>query len=54
MQEARRSEALWVVPRSAAEIEDEVVATISSSLLSDRGIDPRVDMQARHTSHAHF
>lgn len=42
-----------MVPRSAAEIEDEVVATISSSLLSDRGINPRIDLQARHTSHTY-
>jgi hypothetical protein len=48
-QAARESEALWVVPRSTADIEDEVVATISSSLLSDRGIDTKTDMQARTT-----
>ncbi len=46
LQEARESEALWVPPRSMADIEDEVVNTVSSSLLSDRGIDAKTDLQA--------
>lgn len=36
-----------MVPRSTAGIEDEVVATVSGSLLSDRGIDAKTDMQVR-------
>ncbi|BDA44925.1 probable recBCD enzyme subunit RecD at C-terminar half [Coccomyxa sp. Obi] len=44
-QEAQESEALWVVPRSMADIEDEVVNTVSSSLLSSRGIDAKTDLQ---------
>ncbi len=50
-QEARESEALWVAPRSMADIEDEVVNTVSSSLLSDRGINAKTDLQARHLLH---
>lgn len=43
--ELERMEALWVVPPSAADIEDEVVRTVSSGLLGRRGINVKTDLQ---------
>jgi hypothetical protein len=46
-QAAMASDALWVAPGSPGQLEDAVVRTVTSTLLSSRGIDPATDLQAR-------
>lgn len=45
MQESKERQALWVVPHSLADIEDEVVRTVQSSVMTDRGVDIKRDLQ---------
>ena len=45
MQESKGKQALWVAPRSMADIEDEVVRTVQSSIMTDRGINVKRDLQ---------
>ena len=44
-QESKERQALWVVPHSLADIEDEVVRTVQSSIMTDRGVDVKRDLQ---------
>jgi len=45
VQESKGKQALWVAPRSMADIEDEVVRTVQSSIMTDRGINVKRDLQ---------
>ena len=45
LQESKERQALWVVPHSMADIEDEVVRTVQSRIMTDRGVDVRRDLQ---------
>lgn len=48
VQESRDRQALWVAPQSLADIEDEVVRTVQSTIMTDRGVDVRRDLQVQH------
>ena len=48
MQESRDRQALWVAPQSLADIEDEVVRTVQSTIMTDRGVDVKQDLQVQH------
>ena len=50
-QESKERQALWVVPQSMADIEDEVVRTVQSSIMTDRGVDVRRDLQVLTLCH---
>ena len=45
IQESKERQALWVVPHSLADIEDEVVRTVQSSVMTERGVDVKRDLQ---------
>ena len=44
-QESKERQALWVIPQSMADVEDEVVRTVQSSVMTDRGVDVKRDLQ---------
>ena len=52
LQESQGRQALWVAPDSLADIEDEVVRTVQSSIMSDRGVDVKTDLQVSPDMHA--
>ena len=41
-----------MAPDSLADIEDEVVRTVQSSIMSDRGVDVKTDLQVSAGKHA--
>ena len=45
VQESKGKQALWVAPRSMADIEDEVVRTVQGTIMTDRGINVKRDLQ---------
>ena len=51
-QESKGKQALWVAPDSLADIEDEVVRTVQSSIMSDRGVNVKRDLQVSTDMHA--